>query len=88
MQGFEWSFGWNKDSVNATTPNGGFPYLVDEWNVTKSGEIEIVMDIRNVPDWCASSCEMPTAAVVCNFDLQVGHSPRKHLFTYLLPSDL
>lgn len=47
MQGFEWTFGWNMGD------EGGFPFIVDEWNVTTDGMIEIQPDIRAEPDWCA-----------------------------------
>jgi hypothetical protein len=47
LQGFEWTFEWSMGE------QGGFAYLVDEWNVTKEGEIPIQVDIRNQPDWCA-----------------------------------
>ena len=49
VQGFEWTFGWAEDE-----PRSGYPFLVDQWNVTKEGEIEIQMDISNQPDWCGT----------------------------------
>ena len=45
IQGFEWTFAMSPGE------EGGYVYILDEWNATMEGEIEIVPDIAVAPDW-------------------------------------